>query len=101
MKKKKKLHFINKQGQVMDIALTDSKSEALGTDEGDQPVAVQVRDDFPPRLINHLDERGFHPFQAFACDDDVDVAACVLVWKALEVSQYSVICLVVQQSNYL
>lgn len=30
-----KLHFINKQGQVMDIALTDSKSEALGTDEGD------------------------------------------------------------------
>lgn len=30
-----KLHFINKQGQVMDISLTDSKSEALGTDEGD------------------------------------------------------------------
>ena len=30
-----KLHVINKQGQVMDISLTDSKSEALGTDEGD------------------------------------------------------------------
>lgn len=30
-----KLHILNKQGQVMDIALTDSKSEALGTDEGD------------------------------------------------------------------
>lgn len=30
-----KLHILNKQGQVMDISLTDSKSEALGTDEGD------------------------------------------------------------------
>lgn len=30
-----KLHVLNKQGQVMDISLTDSKSEALGTDEGD------------------------------------------------------------------
>ncbi|MBP5359504.1 MAG: hypothetical protein J6Y69_10055 [Treponema sp.] len=30
-----KLHVLNKQGQVMDISLTDVKSEALGTDEGD------------------------------------------------------------------
>lgn len=30
-----KLHVLNRQGQVMDISLTDTKSEALGTDEGD------------------------------------------------------------------